>query len=95
MILWKTANGHLQRTADEVEMIGMTLFEKMHNAMRHSAEQGKIRRELDRQQNGGKRAELERGDVLAMLISAFLTILPVVGGLLLLMVAVAYFAFLH
>ncbi len=73
----------------------MTLFEKMHNAMRHSAEQGKIRRELDRQQNGGKRAELERGDVLAMLISAFLTILPVVGGLLLLMVAVAYFAFLH
>ncbi len=73
----------------------MTLFEKMSNAMRHSAEQGKMRRELDRQQSGGKRAELERGDVLAMLISAFLTILPVVGGLLLLMVAIAYVAVIH
>lgn len=73
----------------------MMLFEKMSNAMRHSAEQGKMRRDLDRQRNGSKRAELERGDVLAMLISAFLTILPVVGGLLLLMVAVSYFALIH
>ncbi len=73
----------------------MMLFEKMSKAMRHSAEQGKIRRDLDRQRNGNQRAELERGDVLAMLISAFLTILPVVGILLLLMVAVSYFALIH
>lgn len=56
------------------------LFEKMNAAMRHSAEEGKKRRELDAQKNGGMRAELERGDVCAMLISAFLTIVPVVGG---------------
>ena len=50
----------------------MMLFEKMNAAMRHSAEEGKKRRELDAQKNGGMRAELERGDVCAMLISAFL-----------------------
>lgn len=53
------------------------LFEKMNAAMRHSAEEGKKRRELDAQKNGGMRAELERGDVCAMLISAFLTNVPV------------------
>ena len=53
------------------------LFEKMNAAMRHSAEEGKKRRELDAQKNGGMRAELERGDVCAMLISAFLTIVSV------------------
>ena len=58
----------------------MMLFEKMNAAMRHSAEEGKKRRELDAQKNGGMLAELERGDVCAMLISAFLTIVPVVGG---------------
>lgn len=68
------------------------LFEKMNAAMRHSAEEGKKRRELDAQKNGGMRAELERGDVCAMLISAFLTIVPVVGGLVLLMALVAYVA---
>lgn len=55
----------------------MMLFEKMNAAMRHSAEEGKKRRELDAQKNGRMRAELERGDVCAMLISAFLTIVPV------------------
>lgn len=70
----------------------MMLFEKMNAAMRHSAEEGKKRRELDAQKNGGMRAELERGDVCAMLISAFLTIVPVVGGLVLLMALVAYVA---
>lgn len=55
----------------------MMLFEKMNAAMRHSAEEGKKRRELDAQKNGGMRAELERGDACAMLISAFLTIVPV------------------
>ena len=43
----------------------MMLFEKMNAAMRHSAEEGKKRRELDAQKNGGMRAELERGDVCA------------------------------
>ena len=38
----------------------MMLFEKMNAAMRHSAEEGKKRRELDAQKNGGMRAELER-----------------------------------
>lgn len=71
------------------------LFEKMNAAMRHSAEEGKKRRELDVQKNGGMRAELERGDVCAMLISAFLTIVPVVGGLVLLMALVAYVAVIH
>ena len=71
------------------------LFEKMNAAMRHSAEESKKRRELDAQKNGGMRAELERGDVCAMLISAFLTIVPVVGGLLLLMALVAYVAVIH
>ena len=73
----------------------MMLFEKMNAAMRHSAEEGKKRRELDVQKNGGMRAELERGDVCAMLISAFLTIVPVVGGLVLLMALVAYVAVIH
>ena len=74
----------------------MMLFEKMNAAMRHSAEKGKKRRELDAQKNGGMRAELERGDVCAMLISAFLTIVPVVGGgLVLLMALVAYVAVIH
>lgn len=73
----------------------MMLFEKMNAAMRHSAEEGKMRRELDAQKNGGMRAELERGDVCAMLISAFLTIVPVVGGLVLLMALVAYVAVIH
>lgn len=73
----------------------MMLFEKMNAAMRHSAEEGKKRRELDAQENGGMRAELERGDVCAMLISAFLTIVPVVGGLVLLMALVAYVAVIH
>lgn len=73
----------------------MMLFEKMNAAMRHSAEEGKKRRELDTQKNGGMRAELERGDVCAMLISAFLTIVPVVGGLVLLMALVAYVAVIH
>lgn len=41
------------------------------------------------------RTELERGDVCAMLISAFLTIVPVVGGLVLLMALVAYVAVIH
>ena len=59
----------------------MMLFEKMNAAMRHSAEEGKKRR--------------ERGDVCAMLISAFLTIVPVVGGLVLLMALVAYVAVIH
>lgn len=71
------------------------LFEKMNAAMRHSAEESKKRRELDAQKNGGMRAELERGDVCAMLISAFLTIVPVVGGLVLLMALVAYVAVIH
>ena len=71
------------------------LFEKMNAAMRHCAEEGKKRRELDAQKNGGMRAELERGDVCAMLISAFLTIVPVVGGLVLLMALVAYVAVIH
>ena len=71
------------------------LFEKMNAAMRHSAEEGKKRRELDVQKNGRMRAELERGDVCAMLISAFLTIVPVVGGLVLLMALVAYVAVIH
>ena len=70
------------------------LFEKMNAAMRHSAEESKKRRELDAQKNGGMRAELERGDVCAMLISAFLTIVPV-GGLVLLMALVAYVAVIH
>lgn len=48
-----------------------------------------------RAENGGMRAELERGDVCAMLISAFLTIVPVVGGLVLLMALVAYVAVIH
>lgn len=73
----------------------MMLFEKMNAAMRHSAEEGKKRRELDVQKNGGMRAELERGDVCAMLISAFLTIVPVVGGLVLLMALVAYVAVIY
>ena len=73
----------------------MMLFEKMNAAMRHSAEEGKKRRELDAQKNGGMRAELERGDVCAMLISAFMTIVPVVGGLVLLMALVAYVAVIH
>ena len=73
----------------------MMLFEKMNAAMRHSSEEGKMRRELDAQKNGGMRAELERGDVCAMLISAFLTIVPVVGGLVLLMALVAYVAVIH
>ena len=75
----------------------MMLFEKMNAAMRHSAEEGKKRRELDAQKNGRMRAELERGDVCAMLISAFLTIVPVVGGggLVLLMALVAYVAVIH
>ena len=73
----------------------MMLFEKMNAAMRHIAEEGKKRRELDAQKNGGMRAELERGDVCAMLISAFLTIVPVVGGLVLLMALVAYVAVIH
>ncbi|MFR1592376.1 MAG: hypothetical protein ACLSVU_02535 [Christensenellales bacterium] len=73
----------------------MMLFEKMNAAMRHSAEESKKRRELDAQKNGGMRAELERGDVCAMLISAFLTIVPVVGGLVLLMALVAYVAVIH
>lgn len=73
----------------------MMLFEKMNAAMRHSAEEGKKRRKLDAQKNGGMRAELERGDVCAMLISAFLTIVPVVGGLVLLMALVAYVAVIH
>ena len=63
--------------------------------MRHSAEEGNKRRELDVQKNGRMRAELERGDVCAMLISAFLTIVPVVGGLVLLMALVAYVAVIH
>ena len=71
------------------------LFEKMNAAMRHSAEEGKKRRELDAQKNGGMRAELARGDVCAMLISAFLTIVQVVGGLVLLMGLVAYVAGIH
>ena len=71
------------------------LFEKMNAAMRHSAEESKKRRELDAQKNGGMRAELERGDVCAMLISAFLTIVPVLGGLVLLMARVAYVAVIH
>lgn len=73
----------------------MMLFEKMNAAMRHSAEESKKRRELDAQKNGGMRAELERGDVCTMLISAFLTIVPVVGGLVLLMALVAYVAVIH
>ena len=73
----------------------MMLFEKMNAAMRHRADEGKKRRELDAQKNGGMRAELERGDVCAMLISAFLTIVPVVGGLVLLMALVAYVAVIH
>lgn len=73
----------------------MMLFEKMNAAMRHSAEESKKRRELDAQKNGGMRAELERSDVCAMLISAFLTIVPVVGGLVLLMALVAYVAVIH
>ena len=74
----------------------MMLFEKMNAAMRHRAEEGKKRRELDAQKNGGMRAELERGDVCAMLISAFLTIVPVVGGLVLLLMAlVTYVAVIH
>lgn len=76
-------------------MAVMMLFEKMNAAMRHSAEESKKRRELDAQKNGGMRAELERGDVCAMLISAFLTIVPVVGGLVLLMALVAYVAVIH
>lgn len=73
----------------------MMLFEKMNAAMRYSAEEGKKRRELDAKKNGGMRAELERGDVFAMLISAFLTIVPVVGGLVLLMALVTYVALIH
>ena len=71
------------------------LVEEVNAAMRHSAEESKKRRELDAQKNGGMRAELERGDVCAMLISAFLTIVPVVGGLVLLMALVAYVAVIH
>lgn len=73
----------------------MMLFEKMNAAMRHSAEEGNKRRELDVQKKGRMRAELEWGDVCAMLISAFLTIVPVVGGLVLLMALVAYVAVIH
>lgn len=58
----------------------MMLFEKMNAAMRHSAEEGKSAASWTRRKTAECVPILSGATCGAMLISAFLTIVPVVGG---------------
>lgn len=73
----------------------MLLHEKMNAVMKHSAQKGEKRRALDKALHDGQRVDVERGDIAAMLISAFLVILPAVAFAVLLLVAIGYFFLIH
>lgn len=73
----------------------MLLWNKMDQAMKQYHEKQAEKEEAYRNQYGEEGRKLERGDLFAMLLSAFLVIVPAVLGVILLMVGVAYFALLH
>lgn len=73
----------------------MLLWEKMEKAAKYHHEKQSQREEAYREQYGEAGRELEKGDVPAMLISAFLVLLPGVFIILLLLVGLAYFLVVH
>lgn len=62
-------------------------------------EQGEISeeklKEKGREGDEKEQIELEKGDLFAMILSAMITIFPICVGLLLLIVLLAYFLFIH
>ncbi len=73
----------------------MLLWEKMKKAAEYHHEKQAQKEEAYREQYGEGGRELEKGDVPAMLISAFLVLLPGVLIILLLLVGAAYFFVVH
>lgn len=73
----------------------MLLWEKMEHAMKYHHEKQARREEEYREQCGDVGRELEKGDLPAMLISAFLVLFPAVLLILLFLVGVAYFLVMH
>ncbi len=73
----------------------MLIWEKMEKAAKYHHEKQARKEEEYRELYGEAKGELEKGDVPAMLISAFLVLLPGVLIILLLLVAAAYFFVLH
>lgn len=73
----------------------MLLRDKMELAMKHYHEKQAKKEALCRKQYGEEERKLEKGDLFAMLLSAFLVILPAVLGAILLMVGTAYLVLLH
>lgn len=73
----------------------MVVQEKMDQALELYHERQRIKTEEYRRRYGETPTEVERGDVPAMILAAFLMILPAVLLLLLLMVGAGYFFLLH
>lgn len=73
----------------------MLLWEKMEKALEQHHKTQKEREEFSRQRYGDDDRKLERGDLFAMIVSAFLVIVPAVLLALLIIVGVAYFFFVR
>lgn len=73
----------------------MVVQEKMDQALELYHERQRIKTEEYRRRYGETPPEVEKGDVPAMILAAFLMILPAVLLILLLMVGAGYFFLLH
>ena len=73
----------------------MLLWEKMEKASKIYHERQKEREEANKKVWGDDGRKLEKGDLPAMLISAFLVLLPAILIILLFIVGFAYFFLLH
>ena len=73
----------------------MQLFEKMEKAVTIFHERQKDVNREDQERYGEEGLDTEKGDILAMLISALLILVPAVIVVLLLLVGVSYLLFFH
>lgn len=73
----------------------MVIQEKVDKAMEYHHKKQMKKAEKYCDQYGGDRLEVEKGDVAAMMLSAFLMLVPVVLVILLIVVGAGYFFLLH
>ena len=71
------------------------LFGKMEDAVKKFHEKQEKRNELDRETHGDEKLPVEKSDVLAMLISALIVIVPAVLIAIALLVGLSYLILLH
>lgn len=73
----------------------MVIQEKMDNAMKYHHKKQKEEAEAYCDKYGKELLEVEKGDITAMILSAFLMLVPAVLVILLLVVGAGYFFLLH